>query len=163
MTETPLPELDDLIERFDHVSVAVNSIRGALPLVSLLEGRFRDGGIQPSGGFRWVQFDLPGTGRLELIEPLPDVAADNFLIRFLETKGEGIHHVTLKVYDLDLAVARATSLGLDVVGVDTSYENWQEAFVHPKSASGVLVQIAQWTENPPSGRQLEDVLDGDPS
>lgn len=159
MAESPLPELGDVIERFDHVSVAVNSIRAALPLVTLLEGRFRDGGDHVAGGFRWIQFLLPGAGKLELIEPLDAAATDNFLVRFLETNGEGIHHVTLKVSDLNEAVMRATDLGLDVVGVDLSHPDWKEAFVHPNSASGVLVQIAEWTDLPPPNRQLEDVLD----
>lgn len=159
MVESPLADLGDVVERFDHVSVAVNSIRASLPLVNLLEGRFHDGGDQSSDGFRWVQFCLPGAGKLELIEPLQSADEDNFLVRFLGTNGEGIHHLTLKVADIEEAITRAAALGLDVVGIDLSNDGWKEAFVHPKSANGVLVQLAEWTDRPAPDLQLEDVLD----
>jgi len=158
MTQPPTPDLGDVIERFDHVSVAVHDIHAALPLVALLAGQFRDGGNDASGAFRWVQFDLPGSGKLEMIEPLDTSDSANFLVRFLKANGEGIHHVTLKVTDIELAVERAVGLGLRVVGSDFTNEDWKEAFIHPKSASGVLVQIAEWTDSPASGRRLEDVV-----
>jgi len=80
-------------------------------------------------------------------------------VRFLATNGEGIHHLTLKVTDIEEAITRASALELDVVGIDLSNDGWKEAFVHPKSASGVLVQLAEWTDRPAPDLQLEDVLD----
>lgn len=151
-------DLGPVVERLDHVSVGVSTIRGALTLVSLLGGEFRDGGDSESGGFRWVQFDLPGAAKLELITPLATAPANNFLARFLADNGEGIHHLTLKVSDIHAAVARAQSLGHTVVGVDVSNPGWKEAFIHPRSANGVLVQLAEWTDGPVSGRQLTDVI-----
>jgi methylmalonyl-CoA/ethylmalonyl-CoA epimerase len=160
MYGTEVPDLGSLAERFDHISVAVRSISGALPLVSLLEGVFHDGGIHRPGGFRWAQFDLPSSGRLELIEPLDPDETSNFLSRYLARNGEGVHHVTLKVGDIQRAIERAEDLGLEVVEIDLSGDSWKEAFIHPKSANGVLVQIAEWTDRPPSGRSLEDVIGG---
>ncbi|MDX2343145.1 MAG: VOC family protein [Acidimicrobiia bacterium] len=158
MNQQLAPDLGDVVERFDHVSVAVRDIRGTLPLVALLNGQFCDGGDSGSGDFRWVQFDLPGSGRLELITPLSSADSDNFLVRFLDTSGEGLHHITLKVTDLDQAIARATELGLDVVGVNCSDPAWKEAFVHPKSANGVLVQIAEWQDGPATRQTLAEFL-----
>lgn len=158
MIQPTTPALGDVIERFDHVSVAVRDIRAALPLVELMAGRFRDGGNNGSGDFRWVQFDLPGSGKLEMIEPLDPGDVANFLVRFLDANGDGIHHVTLKVTSIEEAIDRAHGLGMEVVGIDLSNENWKEAFIHPKSANGVLVQIAEWIDQPSSGRTLEDVI-----
>lgn len=107
-----------------------------------------------------MQFDLPGPSKLELIEPLDPDDPNNFLVRFLETSGEGIHHVTLKVTDIQTAIARAIELGMAVVGVNVGHESWKEAFVHPRSANGVLVQLAEWTDGPVSGRTLADVIGG---
>lgn len=160
MTDLPLPDLGDIVERFDHVSVGVHDINTALPLVGLLGGVFRDGGNSMLAQFRWAQFDLPGPAKLELIQPLDPDDDHNFLVRFLELSGEGIHHVTLKVTDLEVAVARAIEAGLTVVGVNESNPTWKEAFVHPRSLNGVLVQLAEWVDGPPSGRTLDDVLSG---
>ncbi len=158
MIQPATPALGDVIERFDHVSVAVRDIRAALPLVELMAGRFRDGGNNGSGDFRWVQFDLPGAGKLEMTEPLDPEDPTNFLVRFLDATGDGVHHVTLKVTSIEEAIGRARGLGLEVVGIDLSNENWKEAFIHPKSANGMLVQIAEWTDQPASGRTLADVI-----
>ena len=151
-------DLGTVVERFDHVSIAVRDMRGALPLVDMLDGEFRDGGDSQSASFRWVQFNLPGSGKLELITPIDPADSDSFLARFINTKGEGVHHITLKVTDIGEAIRRAEEIDLDVVGIDLSNPGWQEAFIHPKSANGVLVQIAEWSDGPVSGRTLEDVL-----
>ena len=155
---SPLPDLGDLVERFDHVSIAVNKIKDALSMVALLAGDYHDGGESSRGGFRWAQFSLPGPAKLELIEPIDPGDSSNFLVRFLADKGEGMHHFTLKVSSIADAAARAAELGMDVIGLDVTDQNWKEAFVHPRSANGVLVQLAEWTDGDPSGRKLADVL-----
>ena len=137
-----------MIERFDHVSIGVRDIKAALPLVRLLGGELFDGGDSVDARFRWVQFTLPGGGKLELIAPLPGAAADHFLVRFLESRGEGVHHLTLKVSDIGRAIEQARDLGFTLVAIDLSHEHWKEAFVHPRSASGVLVQLAAWDDTP---------------
>lgn len=159
MNLNPPIDLGAVVERFDHLSIAVSNIRGALPLVGMLGGKFRDGGDSQPGQFRWVQFDLPGTAKLELITPLDPTAADNFLVRFLDTNGEGAHHITLKVTDIKDAIRTAEGLGLKVVGVNLSNPNWREAFIHPKSANGVLVQLAEWPDGALSGKTLDEFLE----
>ncbi len=151
-------ELGDCIERFDHVSIAVNDIRAAVPLATLMGGTFFDGGLNHIGDFWWAQWELP-QGRLEMIEPVHPADSDNFLVRFLRDRGEGVHHLTFKVTDIEEAVARAEGLGFEVLGVDLSHDFWKEAFVHPRGASGVLVQLAEWIDKtPPEGHTLEDAL-----
>jgi len=137
--------LQDVIERFDHVSIAVRNIDDAQTLVNLLGASHLDGGLSPAGDFRWVQFDLPGSGRLELISPAVD-DDNHFLNRYLNEHGEGLHHLTFKVPSLEDAVARANELGFTVVGIDDSDPAWKEAFLHPQSANGVLIQLAEFTD-----------------
>jgi len=81
-------------------------------------------------------------------------------VKFLASNGEGVHHVTFKVTDITAAIERARSLGLSVVGIDLEDASWKEAFIHPKSANGVLMQIAEWADMAVSGRTLNDVLNG---
>ena len=138
-----IEQLSPVIERFDHMSVAVLDIDATAPLISLLGGTHSDGGISPGGDFRWDQYDLPGSGRIELIAAI-DPDPEHFITRFLADRGEGLHHLTFKVHDLREAVERATALGFTITGFDDSLEDWKEAFLHPRSAHGVLIQLAEF-------------------
>ena len=57
--------------------------------------------------------------------------------------GPGIHHVTLKLPSLRAACDRAESLGYDIVGFNDANPHWQEAFLHPKQALGIVVQMVE--------------------
>jgi methylmalonyl-CoA/ethylmalonyl-CoA epimerase len=139
--------------RFDHIAIGMRRMADAVPL---LVGEL--GGVpawgSPSGAFRWGVWTFDGGGAIEILEPMGD---DGFLHRFLEG-GPGVHHVTFKVPDLAEACARAQREGYDVVGRDESDPSWKEAFLHPKQALGIVVQLAEasgedgpldWT--PPAG------------
>ncbi len=148
----------ELVERLDHVSIAVRDLRASARVAELLGGRFRDGGLSFAGDFRWAQWDLPG-GKLEMIAPVDPDDERSFLVRFLRDRGEGLHHLTLKVSDLEAAIDLAQAGGFEIVGVDLTNEGWKEAFVHPRSASGVLIQLAEFTDGPPPPtRTLDEVL-----
>jgi methylmalonyl-CoA/ethylmalonyl-CoA epimerase len=150
--------LADLIERFDHVSMAVWDIASTLGMVEALGGEFAGGG--DVSDFRWAQWVLPGgDAKIELVQPHDPEAADHFLVRFLAERGPGWHHVTFKVRDLAAAVRRAREIGFEVVGVDDEGP-WKEAFLHPRSTGGVLVQLAQWTERTGPTPTLDEVLAG---
>lgn len=161
--DSPIAALDEVVERLDHVCIAVADIAASLPLVELMGGRFLDGGDSKPGAFRAAQFRLPGGAKLELIQPVDLEDEDHFLVRFLDRSGPGIHHITLKVTDLAKAIDRARELGFEVVGEDRSGQNWNEAFVHPRSAQGVLIQLAEWYDlADATDRSLADVLEGVP-
>lgn len=129
-----MPEL-----RFDHVAVAVHSIKSALPLYrDALGGEYLMGGDQ-GGDWRWLQLRYPGGGKVELLEPL----GDGFLSRFLERRGEGLHHVTFKTDDIRAAIAQIEETGYELVDVDVENRHWMEAFLRPSKAHGTLIQVAQ--------------------
>jgi methylmalonyl-CoA/ethylmalonyl-CoA epimerase len=137
--------LEDVIERFDHVSIAVRDIEIAQTLVDLLGGSHIGGGFSHVGDFEWIQFDLPDQGRLEMISPVVE-DENNFLNRYLAEHGEGLHHLTFKVRSIDAAVAQARELGFTVVGFNDTNADWKEAFVHPASSHGVLIQFAEFPD-----------------
>jgi methylmalonyl-CoA/ethylmalonyl-CoA epimerase len=123
----------------DHLAVGLWSFDDAVPVVvEALGGQLGRGG--PSPGFDWRTWTFRDGGALEVI--VPTGPADGFLHRFLRARGPGIHHVTFYVPDLREACDRAESLGYDIVGYDDSDRGWQEAFLHPKQASGIVVQLA---------------------
>jgi methylmalonyl-CoA/ethylmalonyl-CoA epimerase len=129
---------------FDHVAVAVHSVKAALPLYrDALGGEYLMGGDSTDHGFRWVQFRFPGGGKVELLEPL----GKGFLTRFLERRGEGLHHMTFKTDDVPAAIFELESRGYEVVDVDLDDPHWKEAFLRPSKAHGTLIQVA-WSSQP---------------
>jgi catechol 2,3-dioxygenase-like lactoylglutathione lyase family enzyme len=124
---------------FDHIAIGVPLIEDVLPfVVGELGGRPAGGGLTRAFAFRQWHF---GGGKLEILEPAG--APGGFLHRFLERRGPGVHHVTLEVPDLDATCARAEAMGFTVVERDDSDPEWSEAFLHPKSAMSIVVQMAQ--------------------
>jgi hypothetical protein len=124
----------------DHVALGVPEVDAVAPfLVGELGGRPYEGG--PGPGFLWWQWSFAGGGRVEVIAP--HGPPDGFLHRFLERHGPGVHHVTFKVPKLAAALERVHAHGLDVVGHDEQNPGWKEAFLHPKRAHGIVVQLAE--------------------
>jgi methylmalonyl-CoA/ethylmalonyl-CoA epimerase len=90
-----------------------------------------------------VQFRYPNGGKIELLEPL----GEGFLSRFLERRGEGLHHITFKTDDVAAAIVELESRGYEVVDVDLDDPHWKEAFLRPSKAHGTLIQVA-WSSEP---------------
>lgn len=140
--------------RLDHVAVALRRWSDGWPrFAEQLGGRWRSGGRGP--GFAPSQLAFATGMRLELLEP-NDVHVNDFLQRFLDRSGPGPHHLTFKVEDIEAALAATEAAGYAVVNVDVRDPEWKEAFIHPKVAPGVLVQLAEasgpgWVTDPPEG------------
>ena len=117
-----------------------------------LGGQWNSGGLNI--GFSPAQLHYANGGRVEILQPWhPE---DNpFLRRFLDRHGPGPHHLTFKVPDLASAIEDARQAGFTPVGVDLSNDDWKEAFLHPRQATGIVVQMAQashlWQSPPPEG------------
>lgn len=123
------------------------------------------GGEPPGAGFRACQLRM-GRGSegmtVELITP-HGAAEDHFLVRFLAEAGEGPHHLTFKVPDLEAELDRLRRLGFEPVNVDLSNPNWREAFIHPRQSHGTVIQIAQpGFELPPIEMMVKRSLDEGP-
>ncbi len=116
-------------------------------------------------GFAPAQLRFANGARIEVLMP-NDPHLNDFLQRFLTASGPGPHHMTFKVPDLTSAIERARASGIDPIGIDRSDPEWMEAFLHPKQATGVVVQLAEaygtWSspapEDFPGGRRQR--LDG---
>ena len=135
----------------DHVAVATERQRDAWPrYAGDLAGAWVSGG--ESIGFHAAQLSYANDMKVEVLEPHL-VEQNDFLRRFLDANGPGAHHLTFKVPDIEAALRAAESAGLSPVGVDLRDPQWQEAFLHPKQAHGVVVQLAQsqgtWESPPP--------------
>jgi methylmalonyl-CoA/ethylmalonyl-CoA epimerase len=131
-----------MLDRVHHIGIAVHDIDSALALYRDklgckigLRRKLPDRKIE-------VQFlELPGA-HLELLAPLSD---DSPISRFLEKRGEGMHHITYEVQDIDLALARLKADGVEAIDPEprVGAEGKRVAFLHPKSMGGVLVELQE--------------------
>ena len=104
-------------------------------------GEYRQG--DPDwNGFAFAQFAFPGGGRVEILAPGADTTG--FVVKFLRRHGEGLHHVTFVVDDLQAEVLRLRGKGQQVFGERYSDPHWMEAFISlPLHGGRVLMQLAQ--------------------
>lgn len=105
-----------------------------------------------ASGFAPGQLQFGNGARLEMLMP-HDPEGNDFLERFLVTNGPGPHHLTFKVPSLADALEEVRAAGFEPIGIDVSDPEWMEAFLHPKVATGVVVQLAEapapWRSPPP--------------
>lgn len=139
MDASPLADLD---ARFDHVAVAAPSIESMLPLYrDILGGRLASAGRNVVLGFRTVEVVYPDGRHVELLAP---VEGSTFLDSFLARTGGrgGLHHITFLVASVQLALDVLHARGYATFGERPDDPEWAEAFVHPRDAGGVLLQVA---------------------
>jgi methylmalonyl-CoA/ethylmalonyl-CoA epimerase len=111
-----------------------------------LGGEWLGGGIDP--GYNWWQVRFANGMRIELLEPIPDHPID-FLRRFLAHSGPGPHHFTFMVPDIIATIEELGAAGYEAINVNLGNEHWQEAFLHPKQAHGIVIQLGQSTVQQP--------------
>jgi len=128
------------IGRLDHVAVAVQSIDQARKFFEgMLGAKFRYVTEGRGGGFRYAVLDLHEF----TIELLEATDPKNFVATFLEKRGEGVHHITLQVPGLTEKVAFMEGQGIRVVDKREEGSRVVETFLSPKTACGVLFQLAE--------------------
>lgn len=112
----------------------------------------------PGPGFAPAQLRFANGARVEVLMPW-DVQVNDFLVRFLARSGPGPHHLTFKVPNLADALEEVRRFGIEPINIDVSDPEWLEAFLHPKSATGVVVQLAEaphsWSSPPPDDYPTE--------
>jgi methylmalonyl-CoA/ethylmalonyl-CoA epimerase len=126
----------------DHVGIAVASLDDSLPRWEALTGSAGYGReVVDSQGVE-VVFVGHGAGRVELLTP---TRADSPVARFLERRGPGIHHICYRVGDLAAALDDFTSQEFQLIDREprTGAHGHRVAFMHPKSAGGVLVELVE--------------------
>jgi len=126
----------------EHIGIAVRSLEEAIPRFRLLLGsdcyaveEVADQGVRTA-------FFRVGETKIELLE---STAPDGPVAKFIEKRGEGIHHVAFAVNDLDGTLARLQGEGLQLIDQKgrAGAEGLRIAFVHPKSTHGVLTELCE--------------------
>ena len=128
--------------KIDHIGIAVNSLLASVPAFEAVLG------VNPAGQESVPEEDVEvvffghGPGRIELLQP---VSPDSPVARFLEKRGQGLHHVCLSVPDLDEALTRLAGSDIHPIapGVRTGAGGRPVAFLHPRDCGGVLLELVE--------------------
>ncbi len=131
-----------MIKRIDHIGIAVANIDDALKFYRDVFGLNLERTDTESSQKSVVAFMPVGSDEVELIEPIGE---DGPVARFLLKRGEGIHHICFEVDDLDGELARLKAAGVQLVNDQAVVVagGKKAAFVHPKAAHGVLIELYQ--------------------
>ena len=131
-----------MIRRIDHVAIAVRDQEKARSFfIDTLGGRELFCAPAPGQGYRWTTIELGTSCFIELIDPTDK---EGFAHRFLETRGEGPHHITIQVDDIARIHRHLEERGVPTFGYAEVFAGWKEFFIHPKNAFGTLIQFAEF-------------------
>ena len=131
--------------KINHVAILVQDIDAALNFWEQTFGLKLDHVEDVPSQKSKVAFLPLGESEIELVQP---TTSDSGLANFLEKRGEGMHHICIEVSDIDATLAELKSKGVRLINeVPEELPGRKMAFVHPKAANGVLVELYQLTEN----------------
>ncbi len=130
------------IKHIDHIGIAVEDIQDALKFFEDALGLPLDHIALEEGGRTKVAFLPMEDSEVELVSPKD---TESGLAKFLAKRGEGIHHICFEVDDIEAVLARLKANGAQLID-ETPRANergMRYAFIHPKSAHGVLIELYQ--------------------
>ena len=128
--------------RIDHIGIAVHKLSEALETYRKVIDADEEKIVEvPSEGVKIGMLRV-GDSRIELLEPTDDRGA---LSKFLREKGEGLHHLSIEVDNLEEFLGRVRRRGLEVIGnrPRIGARGKKIAFVHPRSMKGVLLELVE--------------------
>ena len=125
----------------DHLGIAVKSLATAKAIYEKLGLTVSPEETVEQERVRLVMVPV-GESRLELLEPTSE---DSTIAKFIAKRGEGLHHVCMRVPDLPAAVQKLKSEGVRLVSeeIKTGAGGHRYVFVHPSSAGGVLLELVE--------------------
>jgi methylmalonyl-CoA/ethylmalonyl-CoA epimerase len=128
--------------KIHHVGIAVISLRAAVPIFEKLLGHPPDSEEMVEDQKVRVSVFKLGESRIELLEA---TSPDSPIARFIEKRGQGLHHLTLAVPDLKKALGELEGGGVKLIDREprTGAEDERIAFLHPSSTAGVLIELVE--------------------
>lgn len=128
------------MEKLEHIGIAVKNLDESNQLFAKLLGKahYKIEEVA-SEGVRTSFFELGGV-KIELLEA---TNADSPIARFIEKRGEGIHHLAFEVADLGKSIQDYGQNGFSLINTEpkSGADNKRIVFMHPKSTNGVLVEL----------------------
>lgn len=136
-----IPELQDCI--LDHIAIAVKSISASKKIYEDLGLTFaQEEEVVEDQKVKTAFAHIDVNAHIELLEP---TSSESTIHKFIENKGEGIHHLCFKVSDVLAKTSELTAKGFKFIYTEprTGAGGCLVNFIHPKSTGGVLIEISQ--------------------
>ncbi len=130
------------VKKIDHIGIAVESIENVLPYYRYVLGLEYGGQEEVLEQKVRVAFLSIGESRFELLEPTSE---DSPVAKFLSKRGSGIHHIAVSVDNIAEALQAHEDKGAILIDKEPRIgaHDTRIAFVHPRSAGGVLIELCQ--------------------
>ncbi len=128
--------------KLEHIGIAVKDIEKSNELfAALFDAPHYKIESVASEGVKTSFFQV-GASKIELLEA---TSPDSPIAKFIEKKGEGIHHMAFEVDDIDAEIKRLSERGFNLIHTEAKdgADNKRIAFLHPKSTNGVLIELCQ--------------------
>ena len=131
-----------MMRKIEHIGIAVKSLKESNELFEKLLGTpaYKEEEVTSEG--LKTSFFMNGPNKIELLEA---TNSDSPIAKFLEKKGEGIHHIAFDVEDIVVEIERLKKEGFTVLNEipKKGADNKLVAFLHPKTTNGVLIELCQ--------------------
>lgn len=129
------------MRKIEHIGIAVKSLKEADKVYTALFGPAYKTEMVESEGVN-TAFYKSGPNKVELLEA---TKADSSIAKFIEKKGEGIHHIAFDVEDIYAEIERLKDEGFQLINAEPKQgaDNKLICFIHPKSTNGVLIELCQ--------------------
>jgi len=126
--------------KLDHIGIAVRSL-DAVKIYEALGLKVEHTEVVASQGVK-TAFLAVGDSNLELLEP---TGPDSAIAKFIEKRGEGIHHICLRVDDIEAHLARLKAEGYRLINEHPvpGAHGCRVAFLHPAAGNGVLIELSE--------------------
>ncbi|USG63609.1 methylmalonyl-CoA epimerase [Brevibacillus ruminantium] len=130
-------------KKIAHIGIAVRSLDAALPFYTQKLGLPLVGREEVASEQVRIAFLQIGESRIELLEPLQ---AESPIAKFIEKRGEGIHHIAFDVENVGERLQQLRENGIPLINEEPKpgAHGAQIAFIHPKAAGGVLFELCQY-------------------
>lgn len=131
-----------MIKKVHHVAVVVKNLDEALQLYENLFGA-KPAKLEtlPEQGVKAALLPMAEGGEIELVEP---INPESGVAKFLESRGEGIHHICLEVDNVDQELCLLAEKGVQLIDKQGRPGlAGKVGFIHPKATKGVLIELAQ--------------------
>lgn len=131
-----------MIVGLDHIAIAVSKLDEAIQIYEKILGLKLEKIMVVEDQKVRLAFLSAGETKIELLEPM---AAESAVARFIEKRGEGIHHIALKVTDIEGSLEQLKEKGIVLVDEKprVGAEGGKVAFLHPKSLKNVLIELCE--------------------
>ena len=130
------------MKKIEHIGIAVKDLESANELYARLLGEqpYKQEEVEREGVM--TSFFQVGPNKIELLEATKE---DSPIAKYIEKRGEGVHHIAFEVEDIRAEMARLKEEGFRLLSEEPKRgaDNKMVAFVHPKSANGVLIELCE--------------------